>query len=127
MGVFPDCVFSPAVQRSPERLTRGSRMAEHIFLGTDRRRIPREPPDGEPSRDRLVPLILATYDLQDTIKGFKGLCEGKYDNLPEAAFYMVGPIEEAVEKGKNSRPRRPREHAGAVQLNCVPSGRARDW
>jgi len=39
-------------------------------------------------------------DLQDTIKGFKGLCEGKYDNLPEAAFYMVGTIEEAVDKGK---------------------------
>jgi F-type H+-transporting ATPase subunit beta len=40
-------------------------------------------------------------DLADTIKGFKGLCEGKYDHLPEAAFYMVGTIEEAVEKGKN--------------------------
>jgi F-type H+/Na+-transporting ATPase subunit beta len=39
-------------------------------------------------------------DLADTIKGFKGLCDGKYDNLPEAAFYMVGTIEEAVEKGK---------------------------
>src|SRR5690349_2034435 len=39
-------------------------------------------------------------DLADTSRGFKGLCEGKYDNLPEAAFYMVGPIEEAVEKGK---------------------------
>jgi F-type H+-transporting ATPase subunit beta len=39
-------------------------------------------------------------DLQDTIKGFKGLCDGKYDHLPEAAFYMVGTIEEAVEKGK---------------------------
>jgi F-type H+-transporting ATPase subunit beta len=39
-------------------------------------------------------------DLADTIKGFKGLCEGKYDHLPEAAFYMVGSIEEAVEKGK---------------------------
>jgi F-type H+-transporting ATPase subunit beta len=39
-------------------------------------------------------------DLRDTIKGFQGLCEGKYDNLPEAAFYMVGTIEEAVEKGK---------------------------
>jgi F-type H+-transporting ATPase subunit beta len=39
-------------------------------------------------------------DLQDTIRGFKGLCEGKYDYLPEAAFYMVGTIEEAVEKGK---------------------------
>jgi F-type H+/Na+-transporting ATPase subunit beta len=39
-------------------------------------------------------------DLADTIRGFKGLCEGKYDHLPEAAFYMVGTIEEAVEKGK---------------------------
>src|SRR6204780_3937575 len=39
-------------------------------------------------------------DLQDTIKGFKDLVEGKYDHLPEAAFYMVGTIEEAVEKGK---------------------------
>jgi F-type H+-transporting ATPase subunit beta len=39
-------------------------------------------------------------DLVDTIKGFRGLCEGKYDHLPEQAFYMVGTIEEAVEKGK---------------------------
>jgi F-type H+/Na+-transporting ATPase subunit beta len=39
-------------------------------------------------------------DLQDTIKGFKDLVDGKYDHLPEAAFYMVGTIEEAVEKGK---------------------------
>ena len=39
-------------------------------------------------------------DLVDTIKGFRGLCEGKYDHLPEAAFYMVGTIEEAIEKGK---------------------------
>jgi F-type H+/Na+-transporting ATPase subunit beta len=39
-------------------------------------------------------------DLADTIRGFQGLCEGKYDYLPEAAFYMVGTIEAAVEKGK---------------------------
>src|SRR5271155_3325570 len=39
-------------------------------------------------------------DLADTIKGFRAICEGKYDHLPEAAFYMVGNIEEAVEKGK---------------------------
>src|SRR5471032_1748168 len=39
-------------------------------------------------------------DLVDTIKGFRAICEGKYDHLPEAAFYMVGNIEEAVEKGK---------------------------
>jgi F-type H+-transporting ATPase subunit beta len=38
--------------------------------------------------------------LEDTIKGFKGLVEGQYDHLPEAAFYMVGSIEEAVEKAQ---------------------------
>jgi F-type H+-transporting ATPase subunit beta len=38
--------------------------------------------------------------LEDTIKGFKGICAGDYDHLPEAAFYMVGTIEEAVEKAK---------------------------
>lgn len=36
----------------------------------------------------------------DTIKGFKDLVEGKYDDMPEQAFYMVGPIEEAEEKAK---------------------------
>jgi F-type H+/Na+-transporting ATPase subunit beta len=39
-------------------------------------------------------------DLADTIKGFKGLCEGEYDHLPESAFYMVGTIEEAVAKAE---------------------------
>jgi F-type H+-transporting ATPase subunit beta len=39
-------------------------------------------------------------DLADTIKGFKGLCNGEYDHLPEAAFYMVGTIEEAVDKAQ---------------------------
>jgi F-type H+-transporting ATPase subunit beta len=38
--------------------------------------------------------------LEDTIKGFKGLVDGQYDHLPEAAFYMVGTIEEAVEKAQ---------------------------
>ena len=38
--------------------------------------------------------------LEDTIKGFKGLVEGDYDHLPEAAFYMVGTIEEAMEKAQ---------------------------
>lgn len=39
--------------------------------------------------------------LEDTIKGFKGLVGGEYDDLPEQAFYMVGTIEEAIEKAKN--------------------------
>jgi F-type H+-transporting ATPase subunit beta len=39
-------------------------------------------------------------ELPDTIKGFKGLCEGEYDHLPESAFYMVGTIEEAVAKAE---------------------------
>ena len=38
--------------------------------------------------------------LEDTIKGFKGLVEGKYDHLPEAAFYMVGSIDQAIEKAQ---------------------------
>ena len=38
--------------------------------------------------------------LEDTIKGFKGLVDGDYDHLPEAAFYMVGSIEEAMEKAQ---------------------------
>ncbi|MEM8553034.1 MAG: F0F1 ATP synthase subunit beta, partial [Pseudomonadota bacterium] len=39
-------------------------------------------------------------ELADTIKGFRGLVDGKYDDLPEAAFYMVGTIDEAVEKAQ---------------------------
>ena len=38
--------------------------------------------------------------LKDTIRGFKGIMDGEYDHLPEQAFYMVGSIDEAVEKGK---------------------------
>ncbi|MCV6576574.1 MAG: F0F1 ATP synthase subunit beta [Cohaesibacter sp.] len=38
--------------------------------------------------------------LEDTIKGFKGLCDGEYDHLPEAAFYMVGSMDEAIEKAQ---------------------------
>ena len=39
-------------------------------------------------------------EINDTIKGFKELCSGKYDDIPEAAFYMVGTIDEAIEKAK---------------------------
>jgi F-type H+-transporting ATPase subunit beta len=38
--------------------------------------------------------------IEDTIRGFREICEGKWDHLPEAAFHMVGTIEEAVEKAK---------------------------
>ena len=39
-------------------------------------------------------------ELKDTIRSFKAICDGEYDHLPEAAFYMVGAIEEAVEKAR---------------------------
>ena len=39
-------------------------------------------------------------DLDSTIKGFDAICKGEYDHLPEAAFYMVGTIEEAIDKAK---------------------------
>ena len=38
--------------------------------------------------------------LKDTIAGFSGILKGDYDNLPEQAFYMVGGIDEAIEKAK---------------------------
>ena len=41
--------------------------------------------------------------LEDTIKGFKGILEGKYDDIPEQAFYMVGTIEEALEKAQEMK------------------------
>ena len=41
--------------------------------------------------------------VEDTVKGFKEILEGKHDELPEQAFYMVGSIEEAVEKAKKSK------------------------
>ena len=42
-------------------------------------------------------------ELKDTIAGFKGIIDGKYDDLPENAFYMVGSIEEALEKAENMK------------------------
>ena len=39
-------------------------------------------------------------DVADTIKGFKGLVNGDYDDLPEQAFYMVGTIDEAIQKAE---------------------------
>jgi F-type H+-transporting ATPase subunit beta len=38
--------------------------------------------------------------IEDTVKSFKAVVDGEYDHLPEAAFYMVGGIDEAVEKAK---------------------------
>ena len=38
--------------------------------------------------------------IEDTIKSFKGVVDGEYDHLPEAAFYMVGGIDEAVAKAQ---------------------------
>ena len=42
-------------------------------------------------------------DLESTIKGFDAICKGEYDHLPEAAFYMVGTIEEAIEKAEKMK------------------------
>jgi F-type H+-transporting ATPase subunit beta len=39
--------------------------------------------------------------LADTVKGFKGIIDGEYDHIPEQAFYMVGTIDEVVEKARS--------------------------
>ncbi len=41
--------------------------------------------------------------LKDTIRSFKGILDGEYDDLPEQAFYMVGTIEEAIEKANKAK------------------------
>ncbi|MFO0005538.1 MAG: hypothetical protein ACK559_30850, partial [bacterium] len=40
---------------------------------------------------------------EDTIKGFKGICDGEYDHIPEQAFLYVGTIEEVIEKSKKTQ------------------------
>jgi F-type H+-transporting ATPase subunit beta len=45
---------------------------------------------------KLVPVA-------DTVRSFKAICAGEYDHLPEAAFYMVGTIEEAVAKAETMK------------------------
>lgn len=42
----------------------------------------------------------AYVDIKDTVKGFRGILDGKYDDIPEQAFYLVGTIEQAIEKAK---------------------------
>jgi len=39
--------------------------------------------------------------LAETIRGFKGIIEGEYDDIPEQAFYMAGSIDEVIEKAKS--------------------------
>ena len=43
----------------------------------------------------------AYVKIEDTVRGFKGLVEGDYDEVPEQAFYMVGGIEQALEKAES--------------------------
>ena len=45
----------------------------------------------------------AFVKLEDTIKGFKGILEGKYDDIPEPAFYMVGTIEDVLKKAESMK------------------------
>jgi len=50
--------------------------------------------------EQFTGLTGAYVDIKDTVKGFKEILEGKHDNLPEQAFYLVGTIEDAVAKAK---------------------------
>ena len=49
----------------------------------------------------LLVLLVKYVPLKETIASFKGILAGEYDHMPEQAFYMVGSIEEAIEKAKN--------------------------
>jgi len=59
--------------------------------------------------------------LEDTIKGFQEILEGKHDDLPEQAFYMVGPIEQAVEKARgSSQAEEPEEEQAPAEAEREP-------
>ncbi|HMB19131.1 MAG TPA: hypothetical protein VKO41_07450, partial [Gaiellaceae bacterium] len=67
--------------------------------------------------------------LEDTIKGFQEILGGKHDDLPEQAFYMVGTIEKAVEKGRQlageeepeAKPEEPAAEEEAREAEPVPA------
>ena len=65
--------------------------------------------------------------LEDTIRGFTEILDGKHDDLPEQAFYMVGAIEQAVERGKQMRaePRQRRRGGRWPTTRCSPSPSSR--
>jgi len=50
--------------------------------------------------EQFTGMLGKLVDLQDTIKGFRSIADGVYDDLPESAFYMIGPVEEAIDKAK---------------------------
>jgi F0F1-type ATP synthase beta subunit len=60
--------------------------------------------------------------LEDTIKGFQEILDGKHDDLPEQAFYMVGTIEQAVEKARGSSDERQSEEQ-PVEEEAEPADR----
>jgi vacuolar-type H+-ATPase catalytic subunit A/Vma1 len=69
--------------------------------------------------------------LKETISGFKAILDGKYDNLPEAAFYMVGPIEEVEAKARTlatqDKTDKGKDKAPKKKKDPEPDGLKPDW
>jgi hypothetical protein len=61
---------------------------------------------------------------EDTVRSFKEILEGKHDELPEQAFYMVGSIEEAVEQGQKMGGAAEKKKAAAAGPDAAPKGAA---
>src|SRR5918999_1506028 len=122
MGAVVDVQFDgalPAILNALETDNHGNRLvlevAQHLGENTVRTiamDITEGLVRGQEVRDTggaiAVPFVAEVFtgtpgvlvEIADTIKGFKGLVKGEYDHLPEAAFYMVGTIEQAVEKAQ---------------------------
>jgi hypothetical protein len=69
--------------------------------------------------------------LEDTIQSFKAVVAGEYDHLPEAAFYMVGGIDEVIAKAEKLWPRKPPDRAAVLKNGgrgpTPPDGRRPSW
>jgi F0F1-type ATP synthase beta subunit len=60
--------------------------------------------------------------LEDTIRGFQEIVEGKHDDLPEAAFYMVGTIDHAIAKARGETREPEAEEAAEEEPELEPAG-----
>ena len=63
--------------------------------------------------------------LEDTVRGFNEILDGKHDDLPEQAFYMVGAIEQAVERASSCSSPPPRSRWPTIRCSPSPSSRPR--
>ena len=95
MGVLPNHAPMIVLLRGGTiRLYEGAKVVEQLFVTGG---------FAEVTTTRVTVLANEATPVADTVRGFKAIVAGEYDHLPEAAFYMVGTIEDAVKKAESMK------------------------